>query len=77
MAEKENKFALIGFDGNGTVLLSSMLFEGIYMEACHAAEKIANEKGLQSGIAVTEEAVWELLKKSANIIQQDIDTPNM
>lgn len=75
MVEKKSKFALIGFDGKGTVLLSSFLFEGLYMEACHEAEKIASERGLQSGIAVTEEAAWDLLKESAQSVQQDIDIP--
>jgi hypothetical protein len=63
--DKIGKWALIGFDGKVSVLISQEIYTMLYMEACKIAEKLAVEKELVCGMAVDIHVLWDLLKESA------------
>ena len=70
--EDEGQWALVGFNGKISILLSNEVFTMPYMEACKIAEKKAEEKGLECGLAIEIKSVWKIIKKSAEYSNQEI-----
>lgn len=66
------RWALIGYNGATSILISNEIYIMSYMEACSIAEKIANELGLECGMAISMNSVWEILIKSAKSYNQEI-----
>lgn len=69
---EEEKWALVGFDGKVSILISNETYVMDYMEACKLAEKKAVELGLVCGLAVSTKSIWRLLRESAKESNQEI-----
>jgi hypothetical protein len=66
------KWALIGFNGEISILMSPDIYNGMYLDACKIAERMAEEHGLICGTAIELKGAWDLLKKSAKNSKQEI-----
>jgi hypothetical protein len=69
---EEEKWALVGFDGKISILISNEIYTIDYMEACKLAEKKSQELGLVCGLAVSMKSIWSLLRESAKECNQEI-----
>lgn len=72
MEEGLGRWALIGYNGAIAILISNEIYIMPYMEACSIAEKLANELGLEGGMAISMNSIWDILIQSAKGCNQEI-----
>lgn len=66
------RWALIGFNGKISVLLSNEVCISSYMDACKIAEEKASKLGLECGMAIELKASWDIIRESAKVCNQEV-----
>lgn len=69
---EEERWALVGFDGKISILISNEIYTVDYMSACKIAEQKSKELGLVCGLAINMKSIWSLLRESAKECNQEI-----